>query len=453
MKFDKTLYRIETDTEVLSLWSLFLPLFFQLVLQNMLGTVNTVMLSHYSEGAVAAVGAASQLTSMILNFYSVVSMGAGVVISQYLGANRREMAEKTAETALLMGLAMGILIGMALALFSRPLLSLMQLKGTVLEQAVLYFRILMSFSVLQAVLAVFNSILNSYGLPKISVGISLLMNILNLLLNFVVIFRPFETPLRGVSGIAVSVVISEAVSVLLMTLFFLRLPIKIRTPFSGFQKIFKISRSILSVGVPGGISNISYSLSQVVSTSIIAVIGVDAISAKVYLTNIFFYVYVLGLALGHATSLMISRYAGAHEFEKAYRLNLQNLVITVAVNVSVSTAIFLFGGSIMRLFTENPSILEMSRPIMLIDIAVEAFRALNHIEGNALCSTGDSVFPMVISILSCWLVSIVFSYVFGIRCHLGLAGCWIAFGMDEAFRGTACVIRWNSKKWTTKTVT
>jgi Na+-driven multidrug efflux pump len=94
----------------------------------------------------------------------------------------------------------------------------------------------------------------------------------------------------------------------------------------------------------------------------------------------------------------------------------------------------------------------MAKGIMLIDIFVEIGRGFNHIEGNSLRGAGDVVFPMMISVTSCWIMSILFSYILGIKFGLGLYGCWIAFAMDEIFRGTFFFLRWRSQKWTTKSV-
>ena len=69
----------------------------------------------------------------------------------------------------------------------------------------------------------------------------------------------------------------------------------------------------------------NYSISQIITTGIIASLGTAAVAAKVYTTNIVFYVYVFGLSLGQTTSLMIGWLVGAREFDRAYRLNLRNL--------------------------------------------------------------------------------------------------------------------------------
>lgn len=94
----------------------------------------------------------------------------------------------------------------------------------------------------------------------------------------------------------------------------------------------------------------------------------------------------------------------------------------------------------------------MARGILFIDIFVEIGRAFNHVEDNSLRGVGNVMFPMVIAIISCWCISILFSYLLGVHLGLGLYGCWIAFIMDELFRGLLFFRRFKSKKWMTKKV-
>lgn len=424
--YDKSLSRIETPQGTLTLVSVFLPFFVEMLLTNSMGTVNTLVLSHYSDEAVASVGAANQLMGMIFTFYTVISTGASIFISHRLGAKQKEAASDAAFTSIFCGLALSLVVGTVLSLFAHRLMEMMQLSGQVLEDAAVYFRICISFSFFQALISSISAIFRSYGLPKIAVWVSLFMNFLNAVLNVIVIFRPFETPLHGVSGIAITNVISRGAAFVLIVVCLLRSSLELNFRKKNL-KTLKCIGNILHIGLPGGISSLSYSTSQVVSTSILAVLGTAAISTKIYLSTIFFYVYVIGMSLGMATSLIIGWMTGAGEYDKAYRLNMQNLHIAVLLNAAGSTLIFLFGGPLMGLFTDSAEIMALARPILFIDIFVEIGRAFNHIEDNSLRGAGDVIFSMIVSIISCWTMSILFSYILGIRLGLGLTGCWIAF--------------------------
>ena len=282
--YDKSLSRIETPQGTLTLVSVFLPFFVEMLLTNSMGTVNTLVLSHYSDEAVASVGAANQLMGMIFTFYTVISTGASIFISHRLGAKQKEAASDAAFTSIFCGLTLSLVVGTVLSLFAHRLMEMMQLSGQVLEDAAVYFRICISFSFFQALISSISAIFRSYGLPKIAVWVSLFMNFLNAVLNVIVIFRPFETPLHGVSGIAITNVVSRGAAFVLIVVCLLRSSLELNFRKKNL-KTLKCIGNILHIGLPGGISSLSYSTSQVVSTSILAVLGTAAISTKIYLSR------------------------------------------------------------------------------------------------------------------------------------------------------------------------
>ncbi len=449
--YSSELGRVETPQGTMTLPRIFLPLFLEMFLMNLMSTVNTFTLSFYSDEAVAAVGSAGQFMGMILNFYSVISTGASIVISQNLGAKKTKRASDAAFCALFAEISLSVILGVSLSFFALPLMRMMNLTGNVLQYAASYLKICIRFSFFAAAVSISSAIFKSYGKPKISVFVTIGMNALNAFLNYLIIFRPVELPLHGVTGIACAYAVSEACAAAVMIFLLLKIPLGLHFREKS-KESFQILPKVLRIGIPGGISSLSYSISQVVTTSIIALVGVQAVSAKIYVSTLVFYVYVLGLSLGLSTSLMTSWLTGAGKYEQAYRLNLQNLKITILLNACLSALLACFGSALLRIFTDDPQILSIGHTILFLDIFVEIFRGFNHIEENSLRGAGDVVFPMIVSIVSCWVMSVFFSYLLGVKLGFGLLGCWIAFGMDEAFRGILYLTRWRSRKWMEKTV-
>lgn len=452
MKFrliDSEVTVVNTEEGMISLKTLFLPLFIEQLLMNMMGTVNTLVLGHYSDDAVAAVGAANQMMGLVYTFYAVVGGGTSIVISHRLGAGNRRDAGEASLAAIIFGGGISVVVSFLLALYAHPLMALMQLKGEVLQIAAEYFIIVIRFSFLQGTMLVVSAILRSYGHPKEAVFVSLLMNVINALLNYLIIFRPVELPLSGTMGVAWANVISRMVAFCAIFACMLRPKMwkEIHMPIKTGLKSLRCLPAILKVGLPGGVSALSYAMSQVVSTSILAVLGTVALSTKVYVSSIVFYVYVVGYSLGLSTAILIGWMVGAKEYDKAYRLNQQVMRLALMMNISLSIILFLCHRPLISLFTNNGEIIAMSGGIFLIDIFVEIGRALNHVEDNSLRGAGDVVFPMVVAVVSCWCMSIAFSYVLGIRLGWGLYGCWIAFMMDELFRGIIFWRRFKSRKW------
>ncbi len=448
---DPEVMSVNTREGRLTLGTLFVPLFIEQLLMNLMGTVNTLVLGRYSDEAVAAVGAANQVVTLIFTFYAVVSGGTSIVISHRLGAGKRKEASDAAFASLCFSGALSLVCGLALAAFAEPIMAMLNLQGEVLSMAVKYFQIVIGFSVMQGIISAASAILRSYGKPRLAVGASILMNAVNALLNYMVVFHPDRMPLDGAEGIGAANVAAHAAAMVMILICLAAAKLEMHFGEKSWKTLLCLP-SILKVGVPGGVSSLSYSLSQVVSTSILGALGTVALSAKVYISSIVFYVYVVGMSLGLSTAILMGWMTGAKEYDKAYRLNQQVLRLAVSLNIVLSVLLFLFYRPVLGLFTQNPEILQMAGPVLFIDIFVEIGRAFNHVEDNSLRGAGDVMFPMIVSIVSCWLISILFSYLLGIGLGLGLAGCWIAFMMDELFRGFSFWKRFRTKKWMEKKV-
>lgn len=136
-----------------------------------------------------------------------------------------------------------------------------------------------------------------------------------------------------------------------------------------------------------------------------------------------------------------------NQIKKIKTLFRQNLTIAVCSNLLLSCALFTFRKSIIGIFTDNEMVLDMATAVLLIDIAVEVARAINHITEQALNANADVKMTFFASVVSCWIFSVLFSYIFGIMLNMGLLGCWIAFALDEIFKATLYLIRWKNGKW------
>lgn len=118
------------------------------------------------------------------------------------------------------------------------------------------------------------------------------------------------------------------------------------------------------------------------------------------------------------------------------------------MDVALSALICIFSRHIFSLFFDaSESVLTYVAVVMVIDIFVEFGRGMNHIGQFSLNATGDVKFTTVVSIVSCWACSVGLAYVFGILLNLGVYGIWIAFAIDEIFRGTLYFIHWRKGAW------
>jgi|GEM_PF-1400035 len=444
MAFDKNLFRVTTSQGTLCLFSLLFPILFENIMNQLLGTVNTIVLSGYSEDSVAAVGAATGLVTVITIFFSVIATGSTVVVSNFIGAERKKSAGETVFSALLLGVLISLVLSPILYLSGEKLMLTMNLSGKILEEAILYFKIRVLFLIFPCLSSILLATLRCYGYPKYTIIVGLITNLINLLLTVFVIHFPGNTPVTGVAGVASACVISQVVGLLLSAflLFKTRIPI-----FPVRKGLFGYISKILGIGIPSGLSSISFTFSQTVTTSFIALIGAYALSAKVYYANILSYVFLFSLSAGNANALLVGRLYGAGKYEHAKQLNAQLVKITVFINFLISLTVILLRKPLLAQFTQNQQIITLALGIFLIDLLVEQARAVSQVYEYALRATGDVLFSLIILICSCWIFSIGLSYFLAIKCNLGLIGCWIGLAVDEWIRAIVTYFRWRSGKW------
>ena len=432
-----------------TLLSLMIPILIQSVLTNTMNTVNTYILSAYSESAAAATATATQLVNMISLFYSLVSVGVNIVVVQYVGAQKMKTAGDAASLSISFCGGASLVIGILMSIFAKECMIMMGLTGTLLEEATEYFRIVAMFNIFSTLITVLANITRAYGRPDIGLYCGFLMNALNAIFNYIVIFRPFETPLYGITGVAVSRTIAEAIALAVNVALMGKIGIQFsfKAAFAPKLEMFKL---ILKYGIPSSVVSLSWSISQLISTMIMAKVGETALIAKSFVNSFLNYATILSASMGSATSFMVGWYVGKNEMDKAYRLNLQILKIAVLINIAISIGFIAFTDVLMSPLTQNEEILEISRKVVFINLFVAVGKAINNVEDNALRSAGDVVYQLVVGLSSCWIVAVLFCYIFGVVFGWGLVGCWLSFALDELGRGFAYLIRWLSKKWMTK---
>ena len=449
--FDKNneLNSLKTETGTLTLAGLFVPIFAEQLLKNLMNTVTVWLMGHISDDAVAAIGVSTQVLTTVTMLYTMVCTGVTVVINQNLGAERRETASRTATASMHLLFVMSIVLGGLMALVADPVMRLMHLEARLAPDAALFLRITAGFSVFQAIMTCAMAVSRAYGNTFYPVLVSLIMNVLNAAGSYIVILRPFETPLSGISGIAIVRILSELASCVLMLILLRKVHPELR--LLNFRALsLPIVKDILRIGIPNGMQTLSYSLSQTVTTGVLASLGAAAVASKIYVHNIVYYTYLTGNAMGQANALLVGRLTGMGEHERVYRMTMRHFVLNFILNVGFASVVALARFPLIRLFTQDATIIAMAAGVIVIDIAVEAGRAFNHTFQGALTATGDAA--MVVMLCTTWGISVLFSYILGVKLGMGLAGCWIAFAMDELVRGLIQMARWKSRVWYTKSL-
>lgn len=442
-----------TKAKQQSLFQISWPLFIEIALHMSLGIVATLILSFYSDSAAAAVGVANQVLNIFIILFNITSVGATIIIGQYLGARRNLDARQTARSAFSLNLWTGILISVVVALSGTQLLGFFSLEGATLAFGETFLKIVGLFLFLEAISLTLGAILRSHGYTKNAMYVTLMTNFISAAGNIIAVLGLFGLPVFGVAGVAWSIVVARAFAVVvLLYVVYRKLSLRFR-----IKDLFAIDRgdlkTIMNIGIPSAGEGISYQFSQLVITGFIATVGEAALSARVYVSNITMLCFLFTLALAQGTQLLVAQQVGAGDHEAAHQRTIKTLKIAVVASFVSAVAIASAGGQVLSLFTSNPEIIAIGLPLLWASVLLEPGRAMNIVLMGTLKSAGDVRFPVTIGILSMWGVAVVLSYTLGIGFGLGLLGIWIAFSADEWFRGIFALKRWNDRKWVSYSLT
>ena len=426
------------------------PIFIETLLVMTLGAVDTFMLSRYSDNSVAAVGVVNQLMNLVFLLFEVISLGTSILCSQYIGAGRRDKVVQVVGISLMFNLLSGVILSSCLYFFADDMLLLMGLRPDLMSEGLPYMKIVGGFAFFQAISLSLSASLRSADKAKYPMYVSVVVNILNIIGNYTLIFGKFGMPALGVEGAAISTSVCRFVSVVILFAVLFKkhitsFPKELFTPFPWVEL-----KNLLKIGIPSAGEHFSYSLSQVVITYFINMISNQALATRSYVVNIVMFTYIFALSIAQGGAILIGHLVGMKKIKAAHAIGKRVMRLGVAMSVSLSLVTAIFGKHILGMLTTDPWIISTGATILWIEILLENGRALNFFGVNSLRSAGDIYFPVLVGIVVMWGVQVVGSYVLGISLGWGLIAMWAVFALDENIRGFIFLRRWNSFKWVGK---
>lgn len=429
----------------LSLWRLSWPIGTELLLQFLMGTADTMMVSRLGDHAVSAAGLSNQIIMSALTVFAVVNAGAGVVVARKWGAGLTHEARKAAVLSVQFSLLAGLLAGLFFYLMSGSVLSFMGAPDEVLPAGSLYLQIVGSCTVWMLVLSVMGAVIRSTGDTRGPMFVTIGMNLVHILLNAVLIFGLLGAPEMGLAGAAVSNAVSRALACLCMAgLLYHR--------FRGTWRRDEwrtadrpILKEMLAIGLPVSVTAVSWGYSQVVISSIISRMGAETLAAFTYLQTIQQLPWIITAAIGGALQIRIGQLHGAGRPDEMHRSLYHAIRPGLLLVTGVCSLLFLAGAPILGLFTSNTEVIRQAQPVLALCILWQPLRVMGFCASNALNVVGDARLVAAFTVFGMWALQAGGSYLLGSVMGLGLTGVFVAMLADEIFRMPFFMRRWRQR--------
>lgn len=426
---------------------LIIPLFLEQLLVALVGISDVFMVGFAGETAVSGVSLVNAFNTIFINLFTALASGGAVVISQYIGRKDNENGGKSASQLLLASILFSVCVSVIILIFNTQILKLMfgRVESGVMEACITYLKI-SAYS--YPALAIYNAgagLYRSLGKTSITMYISILANIINVVGNFIGVFLLN----LGVAGVAWPSLISRTFSAVVITVlcFCGTNSVKYNKKWI-FRLDTGLQKKILNIAVPNGVESGIFQLVKVALSSVVALFGTYQIAANGVAQSIWSMASLVSVAMGPAFITVIGQCMGAGKIKEAefYFKKLTGIAVKFAIvwNVFVfaCTPILLHFSS-LETETKNLTIILVLVHNIFSAIAFPFADPL----GKGLRATGDIKFTTAISLFTTIGVRLVFSILFAIVMNLGVIGIAFAMCLDWSVRGIIFWIRFKRNKW------
>lgn len=425
---------------------LIIPLLIEQTLAVLVGLLDVLMVSYNGESAVSGVSLSDMLNVLLINIFSALATGGAVVVSQAIGKKAYKEANIAANQLLTISLLIGLIIMTITLTLGESILNLLyqDVEFSVMDAAKKYLSITaISFPFL----AVYNSsaaIYRSIGNSKVSMFVSILMNLINCCGNAILVYGVK----MGVAGVAIPTVVSRAVACLIILGLLLNKHQILHINF----KYLAIPRPntiilILKYGIPSALENGLFQLGRILVVSLISQYETFQISANSVANTFDSLGCIPGSAMNLAMITVVGQMIGAKDYKAARYYTNKLLKITYLMTISLNVIICATIPLCVKAYNISPEAQRLTIYLVLIhDGCAMLLWPAAFTLPNALRASNDVVFTMVISVFSMFVFRLGFSYIFHYTLHLGALGVWIAMVFDWIFKAIIFIIRYKVKK-------
>ena len=429
--------------------SLLIPVVLEQLLNSIMGTADTMMVSNVGSAAISAVSLVDSINVLVIQAFSALAAGGAIICAQYIGQRNKEKANESARQVLFIITAISVAVSLICLVFQKPLLRL--IFGSV-EPAVMrasetyFFYTALSFPFIAAydsAASIFRAQDNTKG-PMI---ISMISNVMNIAGNAVMIWG-FH---MGVAGAALSTLISRIFCAVVVI-------IQLRKEKEGQEIVVRdyfeirpdwsMIRRILGLGIPSGIENSMFQLGKLAIQSTVSTLGTSAIAAQA-MTNILENLNgIAAIGVGVGLMTIVGQCLGAGRQDEAVYYIKKLCVIAEVIIIISCLGVFALTKPITILGGMEKESADMCfHMVMWITIVKPLVWIMAFIPGYGLRAAGDVKFSMIVSCCTMWACRFCLC-VFLIRVMgFGPMGVWIGMFADWTLRGIIFTWRFHSRKW------
>lgn len=429
------------------IFALAIPAIVDHTLHMLVGVVDMFFVSKLGTNAVAAVGVTNLLMNIYIAFFIAIGVGTTAVIARNIGAGEQDGATRTLKQSIIIALFLGFIIGISNLIFAKNIISILGAEARVLADALPYFLVVAVPSVFLCIMMVLTAALRGSGDTKNPMKVSIIVNLVNVVLDYILIFGFLSFEGMGIIGAGLATTIARVIGVLILMRILLNKESLLSIEFKNWKIDKSILKSLTRIGLPAGIERLIMRFGQLAYGGLIIKIGTEAFAAHNIAGTIESFSYLPGMGFGVAAAALVGQSLGANRFQDARKFGLIANTLATILMVILGFGFYVFAPNLAGLFTKDLEVFNLVVLVVRIVALFQPFLCITLVITAALQGAGDTKFPMYSTFIGIWGVRVLGTYLFGIVLGYGLLGVWISYVLDVSLRGILLMHRFLRGSW------
>ncbi len=415
--------------------------------------VDNIMLGRYSEEALSGAATVNQIFFMVQQFALSIGNALVVLASQYWGEQKKEPIRALTGIALKLGLLISAIILVICIAIPEPLLRLFTNSPSYIAEGKEYLSIVQWSFVLFILTNVLMAALRSIGVVNISFFVSVISLVINVGINYTLIFGHFGMPRMGVRGAAIGTLIARVIEFVIVLFYILFWEKKLCFFSAGFfEKNRKLRDDYTKVYLPIMCSQVLWGISVPLQTAILGKISDIAISANSVATTFYQYLKVIVIAMSSTSSVMIGNAIGRGERERVRKEARTLACIDVGIGIILGILIYVLRQPLLLVYSElSQETVQLAEHLMIImSIVMVGMSYQMPVSFGIIQGGGDTKFTMTMNMISTWLIVMPLSLAAAFWWKWPVEAVVLVIQSDQIFKGLPTFLRFRSYKWIKK---
>lgn len=408
--------------------------------------IDQAMVGHLGAEASAACGLVETSTWLFGSLTGAASMGFSVQVAHFIGANDFVKARQVFRHGLIITTILSFVMAVVAAAIAKPLPYWLGGGPDIARDASLYFLIFALAGPFFQLNSLSGAMLKCSGNMRIPSMVSIVMCVLDVVFNYILIFKAHMGVVGAAIGTALSIVICGSVQAYIAI--FRNEMLSLRRVGEKFFWVSDYLVNALKIGLPMAAQSVLMSGAQIVGTMIVAPLGNIAIAANTLGITAESLCYMPGYGIGEAATTLIGQSIGAGRRDLCRSFSRMTLYSGMAVMAVMGAVMFVFAYEMMALMTPVEAICQLGAKCLRIEAFAEPMFAASIVAVSVCVGAGDTLKPAIISLCSMWLLRLSLAYALSL--HYGLVGVWVAMAVELTVRGILLSARLFRGKWMAK---